>query len=107
MFVLYVLEYCPYCRNSLKIMADRGLKHQAIIVTDDKKEFYKKQNKMTTFPQIFMKFDTDAYIKVGGNSDLEEIIQCCDNIAEASVSINAIYYMYQLLYSKNNKNNNT
>lgn len=98
MIVLYVLESCPYCNNSLRILRERKLKHHPIIVKDEEKEFYKKQNKMNTFPQIFMEIDKDAYIKIGGNSDLEEIINQCDNISNSSVSINSIYYMYQLLY---------
>jgi glutaredoxin len=104
MFVLYVLESCPYCINSLKILRERGLKHQAIIVKQEEKEYYKKQNKMKSFPQIFMEIDKDSYMKIGGNSDLEEIINHCDNISKSSVSINSIYYMYHILYGNNNKN---
>lgn len=102
MIVLYVLERCPYCNNALKILKDNKLKHKAIIVEDneEQKNFYKKQNKMSTFPQIFMKIDKDNFMKVGGCSDLIDILDQCKSIKESNISLDAIYYMYKHLYKK-------
>jgi glutaredoxin len=102
MIILYVLENCPYCNNSLKLLRQYKIKHQSIIVenTQEQKDFYKKQNKMSTFPQIFMKIDKNSFMKIGGNSDLMEIIEHCDNISDSSVSIDTVYYMYQNMFGK-------
>ena len=100
MIILYVLEGCPYCNNSLAILKQYKIKHKAIIVNYEEKEFYKKQNKMNTFPQIFMQMNENIFMKIGGNSDLIELIDKCQNIKDSNVSIDSIYYMYNMLYSK-------
>jgi glutaredoxin len=100
MIVLYVLEGCPYCNNSLKLLKEYKIKHKAIVVQQDEKEYYKKRNKMNTFPQIFMMIDKDNFIKIGGNSDLVETIELSHNINKSNVSIDAVYYMYKNLYKK-------
>lgn len=102
MIILYVLENCPYCTNSLKLLRQYKIKYQSIIVenTQEQKDYYKKQNKMSTFPQIFMKIDKNSFMKIGGNSDLMEIIEYCNNISDSSVSIDTVYYMYQNMYGK-------
>jgi glutaredoxin len=102
MIILYVLESCPYCNNSLQLLKENNIKHKAIIVenTHEAKEYYKKQNGMKTFPQIFMQIDKDNFLKVGGNDNLIEILQQCQNIKKSSISLDSIYYMYQNLYGK-------
>jgi glutaredoxin len=102
MIVLYVLQTCPYCNNSLELLKKNNIKHKAIIVpnNEEDKNFYKKQNGMNTFPQIFMQIDKDKYMKIGGNSDLENILNACQNIQYSNISIDSIYYMYKNLYSK-------
>ena len=102
MIILYVLEHCPYCNRALELLASNKIKYSSIIVknTEEDKNFYKKQNKMTSFPQIFMKLDGDNYMKVGGCDDLQEIFEYCSSIKSANVSIDSIYGMYKLLYKK-------
>jgi glutaredoxin 3 len=102
MIVLYVLETCPYCNNALKLLNENNIKHKAIIVenTQEKKEYYKKQNKMNTFPQIFMKMEKNSYMKIGGYSDLVETLEHCNNINKSNVSLDSVYYLYKNLYSK-------
>jgi glutaredoxin 3 len=102
MFILYVLESCPYCKRALDILKEKKLKHKAIIVenTYEMKEYYKKQNGMSTFPQIFMQVDKDSFMKVGGSDNLMEMIDQCKNLKESSVPLDSIYYMYQYLYKK-------
>ena len=102
MIILYVLESCPYCNHSLQLLKDYKVKHKAIIVenTPESKEYYKKQNGMNTFPQIFMKMDKDNFMKIGGNSDLVELIEKCTYIKNSNVSLDALYYMYQNLFSR-------
>jgi len=102
MIVLYVLAGCPYCNRALQILEENKLKHKAIIVenTEEKKSFYKKQNKMNTFPQIFIKLRGDDFIKIGGCDNLIETLDYCKSIKSTDVSMEAIYHMYYSLYKK-------
>lgn len=102
MIVLYVLESCPYCNNALQLLKEKKIKHKAIIVENkaETKEYYKKQNGMKTFPQIFAQMDKDNFIKIGGNDDLIEIIDKCIDIRDSNVSMDSIYYTYQNLPKK-------
>lgn len=102
MIILYILEQCPYCANSVALLKKNNIKHKTIIVenTTEMKNFYKKQNGMDTFPQIFIQIDKDNFMKIGGNDNLIEILENCNKIKESNVSIDSIYYMYQNLYSK-------
>jgi len=100
MIILYVLEGCPYCKNSLEVLKQYKIKHKSILVNYEDKEFYKKQNKMNTFPQIFMQMNENTFMKIGGNDNLIELIDNCENIKNSNVSIDSIYYMYNMLYSK-------
>jgi glutaredoxin-related protein len=96
MIILYVLETCPYCQNAIQTLQSNKIKFKTITVnnTEDEKNYYKKQNKMNTFPQIFMQVEKDNYMKLGGNDDLMEIISICKNIKNSNLSMNAIYYFY-------------
>lgn len=102
MIILYVLASCPYCNNSLQLLKEYNIKHKTIVVenTYESKEYYKKQNGMKTFPQIFMQINKDNFLKIGGNDNLIEILQQCQNIKNSNVSLDSIYYMYQNLYGK-------
>ena len=100
MIVLYVLEHCPFCNNALRLLDENNLKYNKIIVenTEKEKRKYKLQNKMNTFPQIFMQIDKNNFIKIGGNDDLLQIIKNCNNIKDSGNSIESIYYFYKHLY---------
>lgn len=102
MIVLYVLESCPYCNNALQLLKEKKIKHKAIIVENkqETKEYYKKQNGMKTFPQIFAQMDKDNFIKIGGHDDLVEVIDKCIDIRDSNVSMDSIYYTYQNLPKK-------
>jgi glutaredoxin len=102
MIILYVLSGCPYCNRALQILKDQHIKHKSITVSDseEEKNFYKKQNKMNTFPQIFLQVDKNNYMKIGGSSELIEVLDNCNRIKNSNVSLDSIYYMYQNLYKK-------
>jgi glutaredoxin len=101
MIILYVLSHCPYCNNSLQLLRDNNIKHKTIIVnnTEEEKTFYKKQNEMNTFPQIFVQIDKDNFLKLGGYDNLVEVLNQCNNIKNSSVSIHSIYYTYKDIFS--------
>jgi len=102
MLVLYVLNECPYCNRALNTLKENNIKYKSIIVenNEESKSYYKKQNKMNTFPQIFLQVNKDNYIKVGGNDDLQELLYLCKNIKNSSSSLDTVYYMYQSMYKK-------
>jgi glutaredoxin len=102
MIVLYVLETCPYCNGALKLLQDNKIKYKSIIVenTEEAKNYYKKQNNMSTFPQIFMQINKDNYMKLGGYDNLNETIGMCKSIKNSNVSLDSIYHLYQKLYKK-------
>jgi len=102
MIIIYVLTHCPYCNNALKLLEDNNIKYKKIIVenTEESKKHYKKQSGMNTFPQIFLKINKDNILKIGGYSDLIAIIDKSKNIKSSNISIESIYYMYNLLYKK-------
>ncbi len=100
MIVLYVLEGCPYCLNSLRLLKQYKIKHKAILVPYEKKDYYKKQNKMDTFPQIFMKINKDQFATIGGNSNLEELLDLCKTIKNSNYSLSTITNLYENIYGK-------
>jgi glutaredoxin 3 len=102
MIIIYVLEHCPYCNNALKLLEYNNIKYKKIIVenTEEAKKHYKKQSGMNTFPQIFLKINKDNILKIGGYTDLVSVIDESKNIKKSNISIESIYYMYNLLYKK-------
>ena len=102
MIILYVLETCPYCNSALEILQQNKIKHKSIVVenNEESKNFYKKQNNMKTFPQIFIKLEKDNYMKLGGYDNLNETLDICKSIQNSDVSLDSVYYMYQTLYKK-------
>lgn len=102
MLILYVLETCPYCNNALRLLNENKIKYKSIIVenTEEAKNFYKKQNKMNTFPQIFLQQNKDNFIKIGGNDNLVELLDQCLSIRQSNISIDLITNMYKSLYKK-------
>jgi glutaredoxin len=57
--IIYSLEGCPYSMRSESLL--KLYKPKIVKVSQTEKDKYKKQNDMTTFPQIFL-----DNIKIGG-----------------------------------------
>jgi glutaredoxin len=102
MLVLYVLETCPYCNQALNVLNQNKIKYKSIVVenTEEAKRYYKKQNKMDTFPQIFIQESKDNFIKIGGYDNLMDLLNICNNIRSSEISMNAVLHMYKILYRK-------
>jgi glutaredoxin len=100
MIILYVLETCPYCNKALKLLKDNKIKFKSIIVqnTEEDKNIYKKQNKMNTFPQIFVKVNKDKIIQIGGYDDLIKTFKECNNIKKSQIPLDTIFYTYKDIY---------
>ncbi len=101
MIVLYVLEGCPYCERALGMLNQEKIKYQKIVVQNDtEKQLYKRKCGMNTFPMIFNQVEEDKYIKIGGSTDLEELIRKCKEFSETNISIDNFYIMYKKMFSK-------
>ena len=91
MINIYILEECPYCSKALELLKMYKIKHKKIIVQNEEKikNEYKKKYKMNTFPQIFI----ENQLKIGGLSDLENMIDICKHIKNKNISIDVLYYL--------------
>ena len=76
--VIYSLNGCGYSRSSVGILENRGVKAKIYNIEWEQKEDIKKQNKMSTFPQIFLEYNKNRF-KIGGDSELKNIISLIDN----------------------------
>jgi glutaredoxin len=76
MIVLYILENCFYCNKAIQLLTNNNIKFKKIIIENNNevKNNYKIQNGMDTFPQIFLRVDSDKFRKIGGYLDLEQFI---------------------------------
>jgi glutaredoxin len=75
--VIYSLNGCGYSSSSVGILEKRGVKAKIYNIEWEQKEDIKKENKMSTFPQIFLEYNKKTF-KIGGNSDLKNIIAIID-----------------------------
>jgi glutaredoxin len=64
-YVIYALEGCPFSKAALKLLNDHKLPYRLIKVDASTKDQVKRQNGLTTFPQI--------YYEIGGYSDLQNM----------------------------------
>jgi len=74
--VLFILKNCPYCKKAMQTVRSQRLRHREIIVpnTEEAKGKVKRQNRMMTFPQIFLQVSADRRLKIGGSDDLEALL---------------------------------
>lgn len=73
MFIIYVLDGCPYCNESMYILNKYELPYKRIIVTNNEKNKYKKELSINTFPYIIFETNTKKYI-IGGNDNFQDLI---------------------------------
>jgi glutaredoxin len=87
---------------ALSTLKKNHIKHKTIIVenTEKSKSYYKKQNEMNTFPQIFLQVNKDEFIKIGGNDNLQELLLLCKNIKDSNSSVDTVYHTYKTIYKK-------
>ena len=103
MFLLYVLDGCPYCEKAMEILRKNKLKYEKVVVPHDeeKKKEYKKKCEMTTFPMIFVETnEKNHYLKVGGSSDLENYMYEVQRLHSSPFSMNLLYSIYSSLFDK-------
>lgn len=91
MFLLYVLEGCPYCKRAIELLKSHHAQYQTILVShDDKiKSQYKKDTGMKTFPMVFISTGCEGsnhYMKIGGSTDLEKYFEKMDEMKNEGMS---------------------
>ena len=72
--VIYSLNGCGHSRAAVETLKRNNIKYELFNVDWDDKEDYKRSNNMQTFPQIFFENKNSSRIKIGGNSDLNNIL---------------------------------
>ena len=95
MFVLYGLDYCPYCIKSVQLLDMHNIPHKMNWIKDHEKESHKKKHKMSTFPQIFYKASPKSkkMIKVGGFDELEKLFLVAKVVNQQSLDLRAINFL--------------
>lgn len=73
MINLYVINGCPFCQKAELLLKSLKINVNKKVVKENEKFKYKKQNKMNTFPQIFLVKEKKKY-KIGGFDELEYLI---------------------------------
>jgi glutaredoxin len=74
MFTIYVLSYCGYCNAALQLFDKYKIAYKKINVIEEKKQYYKKLNNMSTFPQISVKSKGKKKM-IGGYDDLSNLLE--------------------------------
>ena len=95
MFIIYGLDYCPYCIKSVQLLNMHNIPHQITWIKDIEKNTYKKKHKMSTFPQIFYKLSpkNKKMVKIGGFDDLEKIFLVAKVVNQQSLDIRALNFI--------------
>jgi glutaredoxin 3 len=68
---VYTTDYCPYCRNAIKLLNSKNVKYEVIDVTNSpetRERLVAMSGGRTTVPQIFV--DNKS---IGGYQDLLEL----------------------------------
>jgi glutaredoxin len=95
MFILYGLDYCPYCVKSAQLLNMHNIPHKITWLKDEEKDKYKKKHKMSTFPQVFYKHTQKSkkMVKIGGFEDLEKIFLVAKAVNQNSLDLRAINFL--------------
>lgn len=100
MLTIYYLLGCPYCENARQLAQNYNINHKIIEVKHENKEHYKKKNKMSTFPQIFLTRTINRKpitFKIGGYSDLEQYLITTSNIKNNKQNLDVINYFMRVM----------
>lgn len=71
--IVYTIPNCSFCKKAIMALNYHHINYKIIRVKKSEKEYYKKRNKMETFPQIF------NGKKIGGYDDLIKYLNLTRN----------------------------
>ena len=89
MIIAYILKDCYYSTCANDLLKKKKIKFVKVDVPQDEtiKNKLKKQNKMSTFPQIIYKKNEKSKIeKIGGYDDLIQYFEIQDNIKQKKLN---------------------
>ena len=89
MIIAYILKDCYYSSCANDLLKKQKINFMKIDVPQDEtvKNKLKKQNKMSTFPQIiYKKNETSKMEKIGGYDDLLEYMEIINNIKKKKLN---------------------
>ena len=78
MLSIYIIEGCPYCVRAMDTLNDHGVKYTIHVVKPNKKDYYKKKHRHSTFPQFILRDDKNKFL-LGGSEAVPEIIKVWKN----------------------------
>jgi glutaredoxin len=92
-----------FCINTRRLLKENEINHQDNIIKDEDKFKY-KTSEISTFPQIYyVKNKLDKKKLIGGNSDLEDIIELNNNIKQDTKKMDELIKDFLSTHPKINK----
>lgn len=85
MIVIYTIDHCNYCQDSIGLLETHDIKYKKILVDEKDKEKIKKKNKMNTFPQIF-----SGKTLIGGFAELKIYLDTVNKILDYNLDLDVI-----------------
>lgn len=98
MIIINVLEGCPYCNNSLRLLDNLGVKYKKVIVNQNEKNKYKKKYNMSSFPQVLLELN-NKHLVLGGNDELVKSVNLIQQLNTTNISNEAFYLLCKELRS--------
>jgi glutaredoxin len=104
MFKIYYLSYCPYSQKALKTLKKitKDVKEINEIECDANRSMCNVEKDYHTFPKIYF-IDNNKEYFIGGNSDLEQILNLLNKIKK-NANIKRSDYNQSLKYLNNTHN---
>ncbi len=95
-FNAILLDECPYSINAKRLLEQYNINHKIIIVTQHNKEKY-KNDKIKTFPQIYLKKENSVgNVLIGGYDELNSLINLSNNKKFNNDIVNSIMNKYKI-----------
>ena len=72
--VIYSLNGCGFSKKAINTLKKKNITYEVFNIDWNNKDEYKKKKNMNTFPQIFFKKKNSSRIKIGGNNDIDNLL---------------------------------
>jgi glutaredoxin len=93
MIIINTIYRCPCCSEAELILKVYNIDYKKNIIKQIDKNKYKKEYHMETFPQIFYKNRNNKLMKIGGLSELKQLISICTFLRKYKYSHELINYI--------------
>jgi glutaredoxin len=96
---IYSLDGCPFSVKAENLLKEHTIKHKVIRVSQESKEKYKIENKMKTFPQIFI-IEKKIKTKIGGADTLLDFINISHILKYNDISLIKLKRFFKIFKKK-------